>query len=136
MLNAIRSNKLLSSNTWRHLTNFWTLVLYVVIIADFIKRNGLIDFLGPVSAIYIAILAVYTAQKEFERWHDYNIGIHPGEMYVLLWTVLVVTLLVLEVVYHNVYKLPSEVFTTYIVVVGILAITKRSKKKYLKKGKV
>ena len=135
MYQAIRSNKLMSAQMWRHLTNFWTFVFYVVIIIDFVKRNALAEFLGPLSAIYIASLAIYSAQKEFERWHDHNIGIHPGEMYVFIWTSLIVTLFILEIVYKDAYKMPNEVFTSYIVVIGVLAITKRSKKRYrLKKG--
>ncbi len=126
-------DKIISVNIWRHLVNLWSLVLYTVIIVDFYLNNGLTSFLGPVSAIYIAILAVYTAQKEFERWHNYNVGRHPGEMYVFIWTVLVIGLLVLEFWHRDVYTLPNEIFTTYIVVLGILAITKKSKTNYLSK---
>lgn len=131
-----KDDKLMNVKVWRYLVNFWALVLYVAIIADFFQRNGLSEFLGPISAIYIAALAIYSAQKEFERWHDYNIGRHPGEVYVFIWTLLIILLLVLEIIYHGSYKLPNEVFTTYIVVIGVLAITKRSKKNYriAKKG--
>ncbi|HEY4508802.1 MAG TPA: hypothetical protein VJC13_00775 [Candidatus Paceibacterota bacterium] len=122
---------------WRNLVNFWTLVLYVVTIADFFMKNALVELLGPICAIYIALLAIYTAEKEFERWNDYNIGRHPGEYYVFAWTGLILILLALELVYHESYRLPSEVFSTYIVVLGILAITRKSKSDYYstKKGK-
>ncbi len=123
-------DKLMDVKIWRYLVNFWAIVLYAVIIADFYTRNTLTDFLGPVSAIYIAALAIYSAQKEFERWHNYNLGRHPGEVYVFIWTFLIIVLLVLQILYHETYRLPSEIFTTYIVVIGILAITKRSKKSY------
>lgn len=79
------------------------------------------------GAIYIAVLAVYTAEKEFERWSNYHVGRHPGELYVLAWTIIIVILLVLQYLHTGEYKLPSEVFSTYIVVLGILAITKKSK---------
>lgn len=126
-------DKIISVKVWRYLVNLWVLVLYIAIVVDFFMNNGISEFLGPISAIYIAILAVYTTQKEFERWHNYNIGRHPGEMYVLIWTLLVIILLILEFWHRDVYKLPTEVFTTYIVVVGILAITKKSKTNYLAK---
>ena len=115
---------------WRSLVNFWTVILYSLILIDFFAQNRLTEFLGPISAIYIAILALYTAQKEFERWNDYNVGRHPGEIYVYVWTVLVVSLFVLEAIYQNGYKLPSEVFTTYVVVLGVLAVTRKSKNTY------
>lgn len=126
----MRNDKVLDHNLWRYLVNFWTIVLYLAIADDFFIGNGLSEFLGPICAIYIALLAVYSAEKEFERWHDYHIGRHPGEMYVFIWTILVVVLLVLEVLHYHNYKIPSEVFTAYIVAVGILAITKKSKSNY------
>ena len=140
MIREYKDDKLLSVKVWRYLVNFWSVVLYFTIVADFLMHNGLSEFLGPISAIYIAVLAIYSVQKEFERWHDYNIGRHPGEVYVFFWTVLIIILLILEVIYSGHYKLPSEIVTTYIVVVGVLAITKRSKKNYRlakkdKKGK-
>ncbi|HEY4505119.1 MAG TPA: hypothetical protein VJG67_00300 [Candidatus Paceibacterota bacterium] len=128
------NNTILNTKIWRYLTSFWTVVLYGVVIADFFTKNGLHEFLGPTSSIYIAALALYSAQKEFERWHDYNIGRHPGEIYVIIWTALILTLFGLEAIYNNDYKMPTEVFTTYIVVIGILAVTKKSKTSYNSKG--
>ncbi len=130
MVKKMRNDKVLDHNLWRYLVNFWTIVLYLAIAADFFIGNGLSEFLGPICVIYIALLAVYSAEKEFERWHDYHIGRHPGEMYIFIWTILVVVLLVLEVLHYHNYKIPSEVFTAYIVAVGILAITKKSKANY------
>ena len=120
----------LDNKMWRYLTNFWTFVIYTVVILDFIAGNTLTEFLGPVCAIYIAILGIFSAEKEFERWHDYHVGRHPGEVYVVLWTFLIITLLILEFTHYRDYILPSEVFSTYIVVLGILAITRKSKTNY------
>ena len=119
-----------ATSLWRAMVNFWTFVLYVVIIADFFLRNKLGEFLGPISALYIASLALYSAEKEFERWHDYHESRHPGEMYVIIWTILIIVLLGLEVLYHSTYTIPNEIFSTYVVVIGVLAITKRSKHNY------
>ncbi len=126
---------LLDPKVYRYLVNLWTFILYISILVDFVMQNRIDGFLGPICAVYVALLAVYTAEKEFERWHDYNIGRHPGEIYVFIWTVLVVCLLVLEVIYHGSYHVPTEVYTTYIVVVGILAITRKSRSNYLSRRK-
>jgi len=125
-----KSDRVFNINIWRYLVNFWTLAIYVFIVADFFLRNSLAEFLGPICAIYIALLAVYTTQKEFERWHDENIGKHPGEIYVIVWTALIIVLIILEIIYHESYTLPSEAFSTYLVIMGILAITRRSKANY------
>ncbi len=135
MVKKPRNDHVFDPAIWRFLVNFWTPVLYIIIVLDFLTSNGITDFLGPICAIYIALLSVYTAQKEFERWRDYNIGRHPGEVYVFVWTMLIFILLGLEVFHVRDYKLPSEVFSTYIVVIGILAITRKSKNNYCNKKK-
>ncbi len=129
------NNKMLNATILRYVVNFWTIILYIVIVGHYFSEDMWVEFLGPVSVIYIAALGIYSAEKEFERWHDYNLGRHPGDVYVFLWTVLVISLFIAELVSTGTYKVPSEVFTTYIVVVGILAITRKSKSKYKREVK-
>ena len=125
----------MDQNFWRRATNFWSIVFFVLIIADYYTHNafdkdGLILI---VAAFYTGLLAVYSTEKEFKRWHNYNQGMHPGEAYVIVWTILVITLLIAGALFNTEYELPAEVRATYIVVIGILAITKESK--HLYKGK-
>ncbi len=115
------------SRMWRWLVNIWTLILFFFIIADFFRDENINQFLGPVAAIYVAALAIYSADKEFERWRLYSIGRHPGEMYVVAWTVIIIVLFLCAFVGQSGYTMPPEIFSTYIVVLGILAITRRSK---------
>src|SRR5580658_5542435 len=106
---------------WRKLTTFWTIVFFAAIIYDFVTHNSLdaSNLLLPIAVIYDAVLAIYSAEKEFKRWHDCHDRIHPGELYVILWTVLIFGLLLLSVIFHQGYHIPSEVSSSYIVVVGI-----------------
>jgi len=117
---------------WRNLTKFWTIVFFAAIIYDFITHNSLdsSNLLLPIAVIYDAILAIYSAEKEFKRWHDCHETIHPGELYVILWTILIFGLLVLAAIFHQSYHVPAEVSSSYVVVIGILAITKESKHFY------
>ena len=135
MSNNLEQSKVLNPTIWRHLTNFWTLVIYALTIWDFFKHNEYSEYMGPVATIYIALLTIYTAEKEFERWHDYHTGRHPGEMYVIVWTILILGLIIPQFIYHTGYKIPDPVFSAYIVVIGILAITKKSKAIYRKRKK-
>ncbi|MDB5253963.1 MAG: hypothetical protein JWL80_29 [Parcubacteria group bacterium] len=121
---------------WRYTVNFWTVLLFIIIIRDFMLRGALENLLGPAAAIYVASLAVYSAEKEFERWQDYRIGRHPGEIYVVLWTLLLFGLFVADYLQGSDYKISSEVISTYIVVLGILALTKRSKNLFIEKHNV
>ena len=114
---------------WRKLTTFWTAVFFAAIIYDFITHNSLdsANLLLPIAVIYDAVLAIYSAEKEFKRWHDCHETIHPGELFVILWTILIFSLLILSAVFHQGYHVPAEVSSSYVVVIGILAITKESK---------
>ena len=117
---------------WRNITKVWTVVFFAAIIYDFLTANSLetTELLLPIAVIYDAVLAVYSAEKEFKRWHDCHDTIHPGELYVILWTILIFGLLVLSVIIHHPYHIPPEVSASYIVVIGILAITRESKHFY------
>jgi hypothetical protein len=117
---------------WRNLTTVWTVVFFAAIIYDFATHNSLdsSNLLLPIAVIYDAILAIYSADKEFKRWHDCHDTIHPGELYVIMWTILIFSLLGLAVAFHQSYHVPAEVSASYVVVVGILAITKESKHFY------
>jgi hypothetical protein len=59
-----------------------------------------------------------------------------GEVYVIAWTILLLGLFIVEMVFQYTYVMPTEVIATYIAVISILAITKKSKGFYLKKKKV
>ena len=120
-----------SSTLWRWMTNFWTVVAFALIFQNFRLSGGLSHLLGPVLAIYVAILAIFSAEKEFERWHWYNKSRHLGEIYVVLWTIAIISLLFFSYLYGNVYRIETEIFSTYIVVLGILAITRKSKQIFL-----
>ncbi len=119
---------------WRYLANFWTVVFYIFIIIDFIKNNALDKFLGPLAAIYIATLAIYAGEKEFERWHELYKGRHPGEVFIILWTILMTGLFAADFIMQKHYKMPGEITAVYIAVLGVLAITRKSKSFFAKKG--
>ena len=115
---------------WRMIVTFWTVLLFTMIISDFVTNNAHPDILSPVAAIYVVVLTIYSAEKEFERWHAIYQSRHPGEIYVGIWTLLIFGILVADFVLGKSYKMPSEVVSTYIVVLGVLAVTRKSKMLY------
>lgn len=97
---------------------------------DFITNNAYRDLIGPIAAIYIASLAIYTGDKEFERWsHNYEKR-RPGEIFVIVWTVLIVLIFIFDLILAMSYKMPDAVISTYIAVLTVLAITGKSKWTY------
>ncbi len=119
----------------RHLTNFWTLLLYGLIIADVFYTGALTDLLAPVTAIYLALLAAYTGDKEFERWSKLHRGDKSGEIFIFVWSMLMLGLFIADIYFGPAYKIPEEVSSSYIAVLGIFAITRRSKIAYIETKK-
>ena len=125
-------------NVWRNVVNFWSIIFFIAIIYDFFNDNILANnqILLGISAIYAAALAIYSAEKEFRRWHNMHEGVHPGEMYAMVWTGLVVFIIIAAVVTRVPYHMPIEVSASYIAVLTILALTRESKNFYKRrKGK-
>ncbi len=122
---------------WRWVTNVWTFVFFVAIIYDFYTTNALVanDVLLALAAIYAASLGVFSAEKEFRRWNNMHDSMHPGELYTLVWTLLIVFLFVGGIFINKSYRLPAEVSASYIAVISILAITRESKNIYRQKKK-
>lgn len=122
---------------WRLVVNFWTGVFFVAIAYDFVADNVFAhsDIMIAVAAIYCASLAIYSAEKEFRRWHHMHDSIHPGEMYVIIWTIFIIFLIAAQAVFHPDYRMPPEVSASYIAVISILALTRESKNMYKRKGK-
>ncbi|PKM91814.1 hypothetical protein CVU82_01240 [Candidatus Falkowbacteria bacterium HGW-Falkowbacteria-1] len=117
-------------NFWRKLINAWSFFFFAVIIIDFIYTNAFKEILNAIATIYISILAIYVSNKEFERWYDQHEDGHPGEIFVIIWSVLVGVLFILDIVYGKTYELPGAIVSTYIAVLTILVITRKSKELY------
>jgi len=120
------------SSFLRSLTAFWTVVVFVAIGWDFLKDNTFREFVFPLVVIYVALLAIYAGDKEFERWCSSHRSTHPGEVFVGLWTVLVFGIMILDFIMKKPYEISGEVVSAYIAVLSILAITRRSKSLYAK----
>lgn len=101
--------------------------MFLAIGWDFYENNGFASFTTPLLVLYIAVLAVYAGNKEFERWCRMHKSARPGEVFVIAWTILIMTIFILTVVLDKPYKISNEIISAYIAVLGILAITRRSK---------
>lgn len=115
---------------WRKLINAWSFLFFAMIIIDFAYNNAYEDILNAIATIYITVLAIYVSNKEFERWYDRHEESHPGEIFVIIWTILIIVFFCLDLVYGKTYKLPGAVVSAYIAVLTILVITRKSKELY------
>lgn len=120
---------------WRKLINAWSILLFLMIIADFIGKNAYEGILSAISVIYVSVLAIYVSNKEFERWYDRHEGNHPGELFVVIWSILIGALIILDFICGADYSIPGSLISSYIAVLTILVITKKSKELYRLKRK-
>lgn len=112
---------------WRSINNIWTVVFMLFVIVNFFARNRYEDYIAPFSVIYIGVLGLYAGTKEFDRWYEIREGRHPGELFVIAWTVIVFSLLILGFFLGEGYKLSSEAVAAYIMVLSVFALTQKSK---------
>lgn len=128
-----KNNFFENERIWRYLTDFWSLAIFALLIIDCNYQNSYDFLIGPFAAIYIGVLALYASTKEFNRWHKLHAGRHPGEIYIIVWSLFVFSLGVLDILLKGKYHLPSEIIATYITVLGVFAITQKSKNLYFRK---
>ncbi|BCX16054.1 MAG: hypothetical protein KatS3mg098_283 [Candidatus Parcubacteria bacterium] len=120
-----------SDSFWRFLTNFWTLLFMGFLIFDFIFEGKFSYLVAAFSVIYASILSVFAGTKEFRRWQNaYQSKNHPGEIFVFVWTLVLVFLLLAPWIFKKNYQISSEVVSVYIMVLTIFALTQGSKKIY------
>ncbi len=122
-----KNHKYIQPAVWRRLLFFWTALSFVAVIADFLDAIAIRSSLTSILIIYVAVLSAYSSEKEFRRWHDHHEGRHPGELYVICWTLLLFGILIADSILHSGCEMPDSVVSTYIVTLGILALTKTSK---------
>lgn len=113
---------------WRILTNFWTVVFILFLIADFFAVNQFNYLIAPFSVVYVGILGLYAGTKEFDRWYESHEGRHPGEWFVLAWTIVIFGLIGASFILGGAYKISSEAVADYIMVLSVFALTQKSKR--------
>jgi hypothetical protein len=120
---------------WRTLTNAWTVIFLAFVIANFFSGDRYEFLIAPMSILYTGILTLYVGTKEFDRWYERHMGRHPGEWFVLLWSVVIGALLLFSFVLGEGHRIHSDVIAVYIAVLSLFAVTQKSKSLHTKKGR-
>lgn len=117
---------------WRNLAGFWAIITMLLFAIEFFYLKKSDTMANLASIIYVTILGIYAGTKEFYRWsqEDYS-SAHWGEFFVFYWTAMMLATIVFAL-WQNV-KLPEGLVATYIAIVSIYALTRRSKHLYYKR---
>ncbi len=112
---------------WRWVTNLWTFAFIGFIIFDFAMQSRYDFLIAPLSVIYISILGLYVGTKEFDRWYEFHEGRHPGEWFVIGWTIVIFCLIAASFFLGKPYTVSNEAVADYIMVLSVFALTQKSK---------
>mgnify|MGYP001585668118 CR=1 FL=1 len=119
---------------WRMLTNFWTAFFMIFLVSNFFSLDQYGFLIAPFSIIYIGVLGLYVGTKEFDRWYDLHAERHPGEWFVIIWTIVIFGLIIVSIFLGKEYKVSSEAVAVYIMVLSVFALTQKSKRLYEEKS--
>ena len=103
-------------------------------IIDFFSFHRYDIGVSAVAVIYIGVLGLYVTSKEFYRWKGKEkfISKYRGEIYIILWTIIMVIFVISAFITNGLFKIPNEFIATYISTLGIFAISQQSKSFKLK----
>lgn len=118
---------------WKFLSNLWGSLTAIFFALTFFEITDLSYLLADITIIYISILSIFTGLKEYSRWKSKNfISRYNGEIFVMTWTILMLMFITMSAYSQNNYRLSTEFTATYLSVLGIYAISRKSKSLKLK----
>ncbi|MBU1131422.1 hypothetical protein KJ840_04785 [Patescibacteria group bacterium] len=114
---------------WKNLSNLWGIIAMGFFIIDFFSYHRYSVGTSAVSVIYIGVLGLYVTSKEYYRWKSKEKfeSKYFGEIYVVIWTIIMLTFVMVAFISNGLMKIPGEFVTTYISALGIFAISQQSK---------
>lgn len=112
--------------------NVATLLLMIAYVTEFLTKNR---FAVPnaIAEVFLLVLVFYAGDKELHRWHHHKKGSNRrGELFVLAWVVLGITMYVLESVGGGVlgFTVPGDLGLVVWSVIVIFVITEYLKAEF------
>ncbi len=98
------------------------------IVMNFFLQNQFDFLVGPFSALYVGTLTIYVGSKEFDRWYSHHESRRRGELFVVVFTVVMAALLAGALLLGPGYRVPSDIVATYIGVLSLFVLTQKSKR--------
>lgn len=119
---------------WKNLSNLWGVAAMGLFVIDFFSFHKYNVGISAVAIIYIGVLGLYVTSKEYYRWKSKEKfeSKYFGEIYIIIWTLIMLTFVIVAFISNGLMKIPGEFVATYISTLGILAISQQSKSFKLK----
>ena len=127
-LNKDKENSLFDRVVLKRILNFWTVLAMAFFLADFFSGHRFDVSASSIGVIYLAILGIYTSEKEYVRWRYKFQSKFTGEGFVIAWTVIMALFVILAPLSHGNYKVPEEFAVMYTAIIGVFAVSHHSKR--------
>ena len=116
-------------NVLRFLAGLWGWLTIIFFTIDFFSGHKYDVSISGISVIYGAILAFYVGSKEYLRWSKKKLlkSKYFGEIYVIIWTLLMVIFVVLAPFSGGYLKVPGEFTAVYLMVLSVYILSQQSK---------
>lgn len=129
MFNKKRKSKsLVDYYILKRILNFWTILTMAFFVSDFFSGHEFDITTSSIGVIYLAILGIYTSEKEYSRWKDHFESKFAGEGFIIGWTVIMAIFVIVAPLSNGFYKVPEEFAVMYTAVLGVFAISHHSKR--------
>ncbi len=113
--------------------NLWTFFILPFVVLNFVLEDHFEQLAVPMAVLYTGLLTLYVGTKEFDRWYESHRERHPGEWFVILWTVVMAGLFIASLLWGPTHTIHSDLVATYIAVLSLYAFTHKSKELHHRK---
>jgi len=97
-------------------------------LADFFSGHQFDISASSVGIIYLAILSIYTSEKEYTRWKNDFKSKFLGEGFVIVWSIIMALFVILTPLSNGYYIVPEQFAVMYTAIIGIFAVSHHSKR--------
>lgn len=128
-----KGNVFLDRLVLKRILNFWTILTMALFLADYFSSHRFDISASSIGVIYLAILGIYTSEKEYVRWRYKFQSKFVGEWFVVAWTIIMAIFVILTPFSNGYYKVPEEFAVMYTAIIGVFAISHHSKNIHTRK---
>lgn len=128
-----KENRFFDRLVLKLILNFWTVLTMALFVADFLSGHKFSISATAISIIYLAILGIYTSEKEYARWQNNFKSKFAGESFVIGWTIIMAFFVVASAFFSDIYQVPEEFAAMYTAIIGIFAVSYHSKRVHKRK---
>ena len=96
-------------------------------LVDFFSGGIFDSSASAIGIIYLALLGIYISEKEYSRWKGSFKSEFLGEIFVIIWTLVMLIFVIIAPLSNGSYYVPKEFGVIYASIIAAFAISQHSK---------